>query len=84
MAPAIGIIREVCGSDTELRNISEAIINTPELYHIFLWYLYGGNDDKAKATAPQMYRREIVLEEFHKLCSIDAFLQFPPRHLEWR
>jgi hypothetical protein len=75
MAPAIGIIREVCGSDTELRNISEAIINTPELYHIFLWYLYGGNDDKAKATAPQMYRREIVLEEFHKLCSIDAFLQ---------
>jgi len=78
LAPAVPIVAEVCNDDAILYNITESIINSNDLYRVFIHYVNPKKLAKLGMMTPSG-RREIVLHEFNKVCLIDKWLRGIPR-----
>jgi len=68
MLSAYPIVHEICHTDSELYNITEAIINSNRLYGVFIHYVR-----PSKRGLNKKLRREIVLREFQNICLLDKW-----------
>ena len=79
LAPAVPIVDEVCSTHTPmLHNITESIIHSDDLYRVFMHYLNPKKLMSVGMLTPSR-RREIVLQEFKRVCLIDKWLRGEPR-----